>query len=316
MKIQEPKDITYKKIAWTISNFSSLKTNTAHISEDFIIGGYAWNIQLYKGIQDGKYLVIILHVADVSSLPQGWSIYAVCTFTMVNQVYNERSEKRDIKDKFNNSCHWSFLYYVELTRLQDPSNGYILNDKCIVEVELSKVSPIGTRALVPKDDATAEFKDLGLIEKELVPLLEEACLWHPSLMDCKQKKSRKFVEWAFTALGRVLQFLKNKKWKDMNEKACKELQHLWEELEMSRLDLRWLEPLVKSALNMRGYAEKVEKVNMLKQDLRVLETKMNKIKEKLASTEQSIEMTRRELVNAEDDFEEKDLEENIRYRQP
>ncbi|XP_054815805.1 protein RESTRICTED TEV MOVEMENT 3-like [Prosopis cineraria] len=314
MKSQEPKDITHKKIAWTISNFSSLKTNTRHLSDVFMAGGCAWRLCIYKGRLGMKSLAIFLKAVKDSSLPQGWSINVACTFTVVNQLYSESSLKEDLELKFcENSKSWGYQSFMELTMLQNPYNGYILNDKCIIEVEFSKVSPIGMWALVPKDDDVAEFKDLGLIEKALVPLLEEACSWHPSLMDCKQKRSRKFTEWAFIALGRVLQFLKNKKWKDMNEKACEELQHLWEELEMSRLDLRWLEPLVKSALNMKGYAEKVETMKKLKQNLVVLEIEMNKAKEKLANAEESVEMIRKELVNAENDFEEKDLDTEIGY---
>ncbi|KAI9124615.1 hypothetical protein K1719_004537 [Acacia pycnantha] len=102
----------------------------------------------------------------------------------------------------------------------------------------------------------------------------------------------------------------------MNEEACEKLQHLWEELEMGRLDLSWLEPLVKSAINMKGYAEKVEKVKKLKQNLVVVEKEMNMIKEKLASKEQSVEITRKDLMSAEQDFEEKDLDEKIGYETP
>ncbi|XP_054814555.1 uncharacterized protein LOC129315066 isoform X2 [Prosopis cineraria] len=265
MKSQEPKDIIHKKIAWTIGNFSSLKTKTEHVSEVFMAAGCAWRLCMYKGRLDRKSLAIFLEVADALSLPQGWSINTACTIIVVNQVYSKNSKKA------------------------------------------------GTQALVPKDDDVTEFKDLGLIQKALVPLLEEACSWHPSLMDYKQKGSRKFTEWAFTALGRVLQFLKNKKWKDMNENACEELQYLLEELEMSRLDLKWLEPLVKSALNMKGYAEKVETMKRLKQNLVVLEIEMNKTKEKLANKEENVEMIRKELVNAEDNFEEKDLDAKIGY---
>ncbi|XP_054814554.1 protein RESTRICTED TEV MOVEMENT 3-like isoform X1 [Prosopis cineraria] len=306
MKSQEPKDIIHKKIAWTIGNFSSLKTKTEHVSEVFMAAGCAWRLCMYKGRLDRKSLAIFLEVADALSLPQGWSINTACTIIVVNQVYSKNSKKADVNN-------WGYPSFMELTTLQNPSNGYILNDKCIIEVEFSKVSPVGTQALVPKDDDVTEFKDLGLIQKALVPLLEEACSWHPSLMDYKQKGSRKFTEWAFTALGRVLQFLKNKKWKDMNENACEELQYLLEELEMSRLDLKWLEPLVKSALNMKGYAEKVETMKRLKQNLVVLEIEMNKTKEKLANKEENVEMIRKELVNAEDNFEEKDLDAKIGY---
>ena len=64
-----------------------------------------------------------------------------------------------------------------------------------------------------------DFRGLGQIEKVFVPLLEEVCTKYPSLIECQQKRSRRFIEWAFTALGRVLHFLKNKKVKDMNDEA-------------------------------------------------------------------------------------------------
>lgn len=205
--------------------------------------------------------------------------------------------------------------FMPLNELEDPFGGYILNDQCIIEVELFSVTLEGIepkrctrRHKEPKDvhskDDEVYFKDLGKIEKSLVPLLEEVCLWHPSLIDSKKNKSSKFTEWAFTVLGRVLQFLKQHKWKDMNVEACQELQHLWEELQMSKLDLSWLEPQIKSALNMKEYWEKVMEVKRLKQDLIVLETEMTKMKESLAETKGSVETTKQDLIEAEYDFKE------------
>ncbi|KAI9082102.1 hypothetical protein K1719_035842 [Acacia pycnantha] len=319
MKHKELRDIIFKKAVWTIKNLSTLSSDL-HRSEVFTFGGCAWKLYLFT---DGL-VRFYLKVADVQSLPQGWSVYAAFTFTVVNQASPENSKKRDLNKKFSkNDGAWIYLYSIEFDELKN--EGYILNDKCIVEVESSEVNPEGTqvvgqiieKALVTEEDHdVVDFKDLGKIEKSFIPLLEEVCSWHPSLLDCKGNKSRRFTEWAFTALGQVLQFLENKKWKDMNEKACEELQQLWEELEMSRFDLSWLEPLVKSAINMKGYDEKVDKVKKMKQNLVMLETEMNMIKEKLVITEQSIEMMRKELVNAAEDFEEKDLEAEIGYGKP
>ncbi|XP_028804765.1 protein RESTRICTED TEV MOVEMENT 3-like [Neltuma alba] len=335
MKNQEPKDLTCKKVAWTISNFSSLKINAPHYSEIFAVGDCAWRLLIYRGKIDGKSFAIYLEVADASSLRQGWSILAAFSLTVVNQVSRTKSLTKgdaDVPDKFcADSYSWGYKIFMPLSELGDPTSGYILNDKCIVEVELFSVTFEGieptSRPTHPslskepkdvesKDDDVVDFKDLGKIEKKFVPLLEEVCSWHPSLMDCQKNKSRKFTEWVFTALGRVLQFLKGKKWKDMNEEACEKLRQVWEELEMSRLDLSWLEPLVKSAVNMKGYDEKAEKVKKLKQNLVVVEAELKTIKEKLASTEQRVEMARKELVNAEQDFEEKDLDAKIGYGKP
>ncbi|KAI9080434.1 hypothetical protein K1719_037548 [Acacia pycnantha] len=121
-----------------------------------------------------------------------------------------------------NKLYWGFGSLMALTKLQDPSNAYIVDDICMIEVEF--------------------VKDLGRIDKALVPLLEKVCSWNHSLMDCKNKRSRKFMGWVFNSLGQVLPILKNTKWKDMkNEESREELQHLWEELEMSGLDLSWLD---------------------------------------------------------------------------
>ncbi|XP_028804754.1 MATH domain and coiled-coil domain-containing protein At3g58200-like [Neltuma alba] len=260
MKNQEPKDISCKKIAWTIKNFSKLKTNTPYYSEVFTIGDRAWKVALYRGRQDGKSLAIYLRVADDLSLPQGWCIYVEYAITVVHQVSRENSIKRGpdegIPSKFDaKGLGWGYLSFMPLSTLEDPSSGYISKDECTVEVEIYSVKSEGINKPTshpaypslfkqvketpadPKDDDDdfVDFKDLGRIEKSFVPLLEEVCSSHPLLLDCKKNKSRRFTEWAFTALGRVLQFLKNKKWKDMNDEACEQLQYLWDEIEMSRL---------------------------------------------------------------------------------
>ncbi|XP_028767110.1 uncharacterized protein LOC114724827 [Neltuma alba] len=104
----------------------------------------------------------------------------------------------------------------------------------------------------------------------------------------------------------------------MNEEACEQLQTLWDELEMSRLDLSWLEPHVKSALNMKQYLEKATKVKQLKQDLLILEREINAMKENLAETEQAFEMTRANLIKEQlgFGFQEKDLNTEIGYGKP
>ncbi|KAK4261750.1 hypothetical protein QN277_004706 [Acacia crassicarpa] len=340
MKNQKPKDITYQKIAWTIRNFRTLKTNTRHNSDVFTIGDCNWKVVVYRGRKDGKFLAIYLHVADASSLPSGWSVYADFTLTVVNQFSREKSAKRDIKHKFssaNNAVNRGYASFMPLTVLEHESNGFIFNDKCIVEVEFYVVKPDGfdlshliypslpkESEQVPANEPKAdddhgdlvEFKDLGRIEKPFIPLLEEVCSWHPSLMECKNNRSRRFTEWAFNSLGRVLQFLRDNKWKDMNDEACEQLQNLWEELEMSRLDLTWLEPRVKSALKMKGYEEKAEKVKKLRENLVALEREMKELKEKLGDSEQSVEMIRKDLMNVEEGFEEKDLEAEIGYGKP
>ncbi|KAI9124668.1 hypothetical protein K1719_004590 [Acacia pycnantha] len=47
----------------------------------------------------------------------------------------------DVPDMFSaESENWGYDIFMTLSELEDPSNGYILNDKCIVEVEIFSVT--------------------------------------------------------------------------------------------------------------------------------------------------------------------------------
>ncbi|KAF7842920.1 MATH domain and coiled-coil domain-containing protein [Senna tora] len=162
-----------------------------------------------------------------------------------------------------------------------------------------------------------DFKGVGKIEKVFVPLLEEVCSKHPSLLECQQKRSRRFSEWAFTALGRILHFLKTKKVKDMmNDEACDHLQILWDELETFKFDLTWLEPHVQSALGMKSHLEKAMQLKKLKENVNALEMETRRLKAKLAAAEIDLEIARRDLVQAQEGFEERDTDAILGYGRP
>lgn len=235
---------------------------------------------------------------------------------------------------------------MKLDKLNDPNKGFIVEDACIVGAEVyvcksknekqvnqtfsltnslpsvNQIVQMEAEILKPKVEEShgqnlgelMDFKGLGQIEKALVPLLEEVCSHHPSLIEGQQKRSRKFREWAFTALGRVLHFLKTTKVKDMNDLACKDLQNLWEELEAFSFDLTWLEPHVQSALGMKSYLEKVKKVQKLKDNEVALELEIMRLKAKLVTLEVNLYAVR-DLLKAED-FEERDLDAELGFVKP
>ncbi|XP_007219677.2 uncharacterized protein LOC18786736 [Prunus persica] len=119
----------------------------------------------------------------------------------------------------------------------------------------SLVDPSALKELTPTGQHL-DFRGLGLIDKAFVPLLEEICSWYPSLIACQQKRSRKVSKCAFTAFGELLHFLKTTTVKDMTEDICVRLQSLWEDVEIFRFDLAWLEPHVQSALRMKKFLER------------------------------------------------------------
>ena len=211
-----------------------------------------------------------------------------------------------------------------LAKFRDPSKGFLVRDTCIIVAEVS-VNNSGHDNHSPLEMSSAsfgeltDFKGLGKIEKDFALLLEEACLKHPSLIESHRKRNRsqRFTEGSFTALGRVLHFLKTKKVKDMNEDGFKELQNLWEELDIVRFDdLTWLEPHVKSALCMKSYMERAERVKKLKDNVVDLEEKIKSLKAKMATAEADLEVARKELMKAEEGFVNRGLDDELGYGIP
>ncbi|KAK7337361.1 hypothetical protein VNO77_17928 [Canavalia gladiata] len=159
-----------------------------------------------------------------------------------------------------------------------------------------------------------DLESLGTEEAAFIPLLEEACIWHPSLIRSQRKSSRWFKLWAFTSLGQVLHLLKTNKVKDMNEDACNHLQGLWEELvKHSGFQLAWLEPHVQSALGMKDHLERAATVNQLKNSVVDIEIKMKSLRGELAAAEAEFEVARKALAEARKGFVEMDLNAELGY---
>ncbi|KAL1331739.1 hypothetical protein AAHE18_12G208500 [Arachis hypogaea] len=181
------------------------------------------------------------------------------------------------------------------------------------KVDQAPDNPLSMDMSTVSIDELVDFRGLGKIEKSFVPLLEEVCAMHPLVIECQKKRSQRFSEWAFTALGRVLHFLKTKKVRDMDEEASSHLQILSEELKTFRFDLTWLEPHVQSALSMKNYMERSAEVKIVKENVAALEMEMKKLKAMVADVEVDLEMARRELVKVEEGFEERDLDGELGY---
>jgi hypothetical protein len=224
---------------------------------------------------------------------------------------------------------------MTLDELHDPKKGFMVKNAFIVGAEVYVCKSRNEKQVNQADNLTAslkpklekgegqnvgerelmDFKGLGQIEKSFAPLLDEACSLHPSLIECQQKRSRKFREGAFTALGRVLYFLKTRKVRDMNDLACKDLQILWEELAPFSFDLTWLEPHVQSALGMKSYnLEKLKEAEKLKDNVVSLELEMQRLKSKMGIVEVNLDAAR-ELLIAED-LQEIDLDAELGFVKP
>ncbi|MED6127843.1 hypothetical protein PIB30_092027 [Stylosanthes scabra] len=348
MENQEKIGETFDTFKWTIKDLSKLNTNKIY-SQNFYFGGHQWRILVYLKGNNVDYLSIYLDAETQHTFTARESDWGFSSFISLGEFY-DLSKGFIVNDsciiEAKISCNpkqsentfdakarsWGWASFIPLADLYDHSKGFIVNDTCIIEAKIvDEAAPPVSEEVPAKPiehaddplsmdmyedaiDELVDFKGLGKIEKAFVSLLEEVSEKHPSVIECQKKRSRRFREWAFTALGRVLHFLSTKKVRDMNEEACNHLGNLWDELETFRFDLSWLEPHVQSALRMKNYMERSAKVKSAKENVGALEMEMKKLKAMVDAVEVDLEMARRELVKVEEGFEERDLDDELGYR--
>ncbi|XP_039146207.1 ubiquitin carboxyl-terminal hydrolase 12-like isoform X2 [Dioscorea cayenensis subsp. rotundata] len=134
---QQVDDPPTSKFTWAIENFSRLNVKK-HYSETFVVGGYKWRILIFPKGNNVDHLSMYLDVADSPALPYGWSRYAQFSLSVVNQIHNKYTVRKETQHQFNaRESDWGFTSFMPLSELYDPNRGYLINDACIVEAEVA-----------------------------------------------------------------------------------------------------------------------------------------------------------------------------------
>ncbi|KAL0008201.1 hypothetical protein SO802_009703 [Lithocarpus litseifolius] len=125
------------RFTWTIENFSRINTKK-HYSDVFFVGGYKWRILVFPKGNNVDHLSMYLDVADSTNLPYGWSRYAQFSLSVINQIHNKYSIRKETQHQFNaRESDWGFTSFMPLGELYDPGRGYLVNDTCIVEADVA-----------------------------------------------------------------------------------------------------------------------------------------------------------------------------------
>ncbi|XP_035541316.1 ubiquitin carboxyl-terminal hydrolase 13-like isoform X3 [Juglans regia] len=125
------------RFTWTIENFSRLNTKKLY-SDVFFVGGYKWRILVFPKGNNVDHLSMYLDVADSANLPYGWSRYAQFSLTVINQLHNKYSIRKETQHQFNaRESDWGFTSFMPLGELYDPGRGYLVSDTCIVEADVA-----------------------------------------------------------------------------------------------------------------------------------------------------------------------------------
>ncbi|KAI3916232.1 hypothetical protein MKW98_004673, partial [Papaver atlanticum] len=100
------------------------------------------HLSICSSVSDGiPYISLYLtcHEDDLVSL----SPYAQFSLAIINQFKSDDTVRGDLEFKFcaDDSC-WGLSFLMPLTEFQSPDKGYLENDTCIVELEMTAVSTI------------------------------------------------------------------------------------------------------------------------------------------------------------------------------
>ncbi|XP_020222198.1 ubiquitin carboxyl-terminal hydrolase 12 isoform X2 [Cajanus cajan] len=129
------------RFTWAIENFSRLAKKV--YSDDFYVGGFQWRILIFPKGNNVDHLSMYLDVADSTMLPPGWSRFAQFSLTVVNQIHNQYSIRKESQHQFNaRESDWGFTNFMPLADLYDPARGFRVNDRCIIEADVAVRKPL------------------------------------------------------------------------------------------------------------------------------------------------------------------------------
>ncbi|KAK1409859.1 hypothetical protein QVD17_36388 [Tagetes erecta] len=134
---QAVEELQASRFTWTVENFSR-QTNKKLYSDVFVVGEYKWRVLIYPRGNNVDRLSMYLDVADSSSLPYGWSRNLQLSLAVVNQIRNKFTIKKEIQHQFHAmESDLGFTSFMALSKLTDPSRGYLINDTCIIEADVA-----------------------------------------------------------------------------------------------------------------------------------------------------------------------------------
>ncbi|XP_044498270.1 protein RESTRICTED TEV MOVEMENT 3 [Mangifera indica] len=149
--------------AVTIQSFSLLSKNAEkYESAAFEAGGYKWKLILHPNGNKSKkvedHISVYLAMADASSLPTGWEVHAVFRLFLLDQNQDNYLIAQDSQGKQRRfhrlKPELGFDHFIPIQVLSDASNGYLVDDTCV----------LGAEVFVSKERSTGKGECLEMIK--------------------------------------------------------------------------------------------------------------------------------------------------------
>ncbi|RZC63587.1 hypothetical protein C5167_025361 [Papaver somniferum] len=176
-------------LKWRIENVSKLDEEN-HFSPIFVIGPHKWCLVAFRrGCNVNGYLSVYVVALECKN-----SRYAKFSLAIIDQTNNENTLRKDTEGEMiqftDDENDWGFDEFIQLKELEDPSNGFIVNDVCIVEAELRITSTQESKEKRGTDEIMESDE-----EKDPVTLLAStSCLDNASAFICAFCQTSKVSE--------------------------------------------------------------------------------------------------------------------------
>ncbi|KAG7561309.1 MATH/TRAF domain [Arabidopsis thaliana x Arabidopsis arenosa] len=188
-----------KKFVWVIKNFSSLQLQDCYVSVPVLIRDVKWRLFAYPEENNGDHLSLYLEV-DFESMPCGWRQYTQFRFTVVNQISEHLSVKREGRKWFDKKApEWGWEDMISLTKLNDINSGFLVNGELMIVAEVETFEAISTSQVAAirddsewtlldyyssseedKDDVTVVVKGFHVLDSQVYQV-KETFEKHPDL---------------------------------------------------------------------------------------------------------------------------------------
>ncbi|XP_025886234.2 uncharacterized protein [Solanum lycopersicum] len=145
---------------WKIESFSLLSQNgtSKYESNVFESGGFNWKMMIYPdGDGDGAgHISVYLGIIEKSAV---WEVNVSFSFVIFDQIHDNYNVMKGMERRFHNiKTVWGFSKCISHETLKDPTNGYVVDDKCVVGVDIYVVKKQGIGECMSLLNGTEPYK--------------------------------------------------------------------------------------------------------------------------------------------------------------
>ncbi|KAG1338681.1 putative Ubiquitin carboxyl-terminal hydrolase 12 [Cocos nucifera] len=125
-----------KIFKWSIEGYSSIKKNmkSKYYSGFFEALGYRWHLKLEKR---DNCIALELELDKSTTFPPNSGVNVEFTLRVMDQVKGNHKKRIDQFQICSKFITWKWPNFLHLEDLQNPSNGFLVNDTCIVEASIA-----------------------------------------------------------------------------------------------------------------------------------------------------------------------------------